>query len=177
MSKGIDIPIDSLVSLFNSYLWTNTTNKTFYGRVFRNERFESFQSKISPEIYTSSTDYIEVLKNDNLDAQCFFDVQPTGDSQKSDFHTANVWVVFMIDLSKVYPLLTRQEATEEAHREVELLLLDSKFELKGNSLVRGFNAVIDYDWGENSDQARTDMYPHYCFRFEGTIDYQLSNCS
>lgn len=172
MSKGIDIPIDRLVSEFNSDLWTGFNNE-FYGRVFRNERFADFGSKVSPEIWISKDEPArELLKNDRVDSQCFFDVQPTDSIVGSDVHSSNVRIVFMLNLEIVYPDLSRQEATEEAHRAAERIIVNTPFE--STRLVRGFQAMTDYDWGSDASQAKADMSPHYCFRFD--TDLEFVNC-
>lgn len=171
MSKGIDIPIDRLVAEFNSDLW-NGFNTSFYGRVFRNERVVSLPPKISPEIWTSATDYIEVLKDDRFDAQCFFDVQPN-ETIEGTIHTAKVWICFMVDLAKLYPTLTRTEATEECHREVEEIIGASQFRIE--NMVRGFDGFETYDWGENM-QSDVDWQPNYLFRFDTELVYVNKNC-
>lgn len=168
MSKGIDIPIGTLVTNLTSQLWT-TKNCQFYGRVFRNERFEDFNTKISPEVYISANQpAIEVLKNDRYDAQCFFDVQPV-DEVSGDIHTATVWICFMLNLLTVYPTLTRTEATEQAHRDAENIIFNSEFEITG--LVRGFHGFTGYDWGEEASQAKADIYPNYLFRIDTKLNY------
>lgn len=168
MSKGIDIPIDYLLANFTASLWTTKT-RGFYGRVFRNERFGSFTSKVSPEVYVSASEPAkEVLKDDTKDAQCFFDVQPT-ETVIGDVHTANVLVCFMVNLLTVYPSLTRTEATEQVMRDVEQLILSSDFDITGT--VRGFTGFAGYDWGDEAVQAKTDMHPHYLFRFDTTVNY------
>jgi hypothetical protein len=166
MSKGIDIPINKLLGDIAAYLWNGKTN-SFFGRVFRNERGDS----ISPEIWINTTKYIEVLKDTEFDGQCFFDVQPT-DSVDSNVHNATVWICFMVDLNKVYPLLTRTEATEQAHIDTQSIIIDSMFEITG--LIRGFDGFSTYDWGSEG-QARADMSPHYLFRFNTSLEYNI-NC-
>jgi len=172
MSKGIDVHIDALVTEFNSNLWIGKVN-SFFGRVFRNERFEGFQSTISPEIWTSTTEYIEVLKNDRKDAQCFFDVQPIDSVEGGNVHNSTVWICFLVNLQKLYPSLTRTEATEEAHREAQQIIVNSPFEITG--LLRGFEGFTGYDWGKDK-QFHADKSPHYLFRFDTTLEYVNSNC-
>jgi hypothetical protein len=172
MSKGIDISIDALIADFTDNLWDGY-NTSFYGRVFRNERFEDFSVKISPEIWTSKDNYIEVLKGKSFDAQCFFDVQPDDPIEGSNVHTSIVWGCFMVDLAKVYPDLSRTEATETAHRDAERLISNSQFENEG--LVRGYTGFTSYDWGRDRDnQPLVDMSPHYLFRFNLKVTY--TNC-
>jgi hypothetical protein len=166
MSKGIDIPINRLLADITNHLWPGKNN-SFFGRVFRNERSGS----VSPEIWISTTKYIEVLKDTKFDGQCFFDVQPT-DSVGSNVHTATVWICFMADLQRLYPLLTRTEATEQAHIDAEGIIIHSQFKI--TELVRGFDGFSTYDWGSEG-QAIADMSPHYLFRFNTSLEYNI-NC-
>jgi len=159
MSKGIDIAIDDLLADFNAYLWTSNV-RSFYGRVFRNERF----GKLAPEIWITPDSYVEVLKDTSKDAQCFFDVQPNI-PMKADICTADVWLCFMVNLAKLYPTLTRSEATEQVHEDVLELILSSQFTVDSNGLIQGFAGFKDYDWGEDDAQTKADMSPHYLFRF------------
>ena len=168
MSKGIDIPIDSLVTDFNANLWTSVS-RSFYGRVFRNQR----NNGISPEIWTSPNDYIEVLKNDSKDAQCFFDVQPNI-SITTDLHIAEVWACFMVNLRSIYPNLTRTEATEQVQKDVKDLILMSQFDITG--LITGIDGFNGYDWGE-LPQNKADMSPHYLFRYTLQVIYNNSSCN
>ena len=170
MSKGIDIPIDKLVAEFGRLLWVGFNN-SFNGRVFRNERFENFQSKISPEIHQSGTDvYLEALKDYSSDGQCFFDVQPNIETIGS-VYSADVWICFMVNLKTVYPALNRIEATEQAHIDTSELINNSPF--NSSEMITGFQGFIGYDWGENADQARADMSPHYLFRYTTKINYTI----
>lgn len=172
MNKGIDIPIGKQLIEFEEALWISK-NRQFYGRVFRNERFW----KISPEVWISEKEPArEVLKDFKLDAQCFFDVQPDDDIESGMWHEADVWIVFMVNLEIIYPALSRQAATEQVQRDVEILLTFGPF--KSDALVRGFKSVEDYDWGDegSADQARADMHPNYCFRIETKLKYQNTNC-
>ena len=169
MKQGIDIEINELVDLFTSKLWT-ANNNSFYGRVFRNERFEDFGSKISPEVYVSASDPAkEVLKDYSYDAQCFFDVQPNETIENSDAHEATIWICFMVNLEKIYSSLTRTEATEQIQSDVEKLIFDSNFDITG--LIRGFSGFSGYDWGTENSQAKIDMNPNYCFRFDTKLIY------
>ena len=170
MSKGIDISINPLLTDFQTYLWTDKV-RSFYGRVFRNERLEV--GKISPEIWISTTNYIEVLKDYSKDAQCFFDVQPN-ETVNTYIHSSDIWLCFMVNLQTIYPNLTRTEATERIQTDVEQLLINSNFTITG--MVRGFEGFKGYDFGENP-QAKADMSPHYLFRFNLRSTYINSNCN
>jgi len=170
MSKGIDISIDQLLADFITYLWVGKV-RSFYGRIFRNERFDI--GKISPEIWITPDNYIEVLKDYKYDAQCFFDVQPN-ETVNTYIHSSDVWLCFMVNLKKIYPLLTRTEATERIQTDVEQLLINSNFTITG--MVRGYEGFKGYDFGSNP-QAKADMSPHYLFRFNLKSTYINSNCN
>lgn len=170
MSKGIDISINQLLTDFQTYLWPDKV-RSYYGRVFRNERFEV--GKISPEIWITPDNYIEVLKDYSKDAQCFFDVQPN-ETVYVNIHGYDVWLCFMVNLKAIYPNLTRTEATERVQTDVEQLLINSNFTITG--MVRGFEGFKGYDFGENP-QYKADMSPHYLFRFNLKSTYINSNCN
>ena len=169
MSKGIDIPIDNLVAEFNSNLWT-AFNTDFVGRIFHNVRFNP--SRISPEKWLSGDRYKEVLKNTTIDGQCFFDVRPREDGHPVS--NADVRICFMSNLAIVYPLLTRNEATEQAHIDALNIIKPSRF--KVTNLIRGFEGFEEYDWGKGVSQAQSDMHPHYLFRYDTELSYQIINC-
>ena len=107
------------------------------------------------------------MKDYNKDAQCFFDRQPDIPFE-SGTQNAVVWICFMLDLSKVYPTLTRTEATEQAHFDTHKLIENSPFEITG--LITGITGFSDYDW-KDSPQARADMSPNYLFRYTTEIEY------
>ena len=164
MSRGVDISIDELVGYFNTYLWAGKVN-SFYGRVQRN----NVGDKISPDICIAGTDkYINVLKDSSKDAQCFFDVQPTPANAK-DVLTSDIWLCFMVNLTKLYPSLSRPEAQDQVQRDVVDLLMSSQFEITG---FTGYEGFTGYDWGEDQTaQSRADMTPHYLFKYNLQVTY------
>jgi len=165
MSKGIDIPIDALLADFTSYLWTDKVH-SFYGRISRNVKSES--SKVCPEIWLSGNKYIDVLKDSSKDAQCFFDVQP-GPANSKDVFTADVWLCFMVNLSKLYPSLSRPEAQDQVQRDIINLIMSSPFEITGMTGAEGFTG---YDWGEDTKvQVKADMSPNYLLKYILQVTY------
>jgi len=165
MSKGIDIPIDDLLTDFATYLWP-TSVRAFYGRIFRNER----NGKISPEVWITPNNYIEVLKDTSKDAQCFFDVQPNI-TMNTDIYTADIRLCFMVNLAKLYPTLLRTEATEQVLADVKNLLMEGQFTING--VTTGITGFSDYDFGDDL-QSLADMSPHYLFRYN--IQTTYINC-
>jgi len=163
VSKGIDIPISRLNTLFESNLWKGKSY-TRYGRIFRNIR----DGGIIPEAFDTSTgDYGDVLLNDKIHALSFFDVLP--DEDYNGTFNANVRICFAVNLKKLYPSVTSEMATEYAHQDALIQIKKSSF--KPTGLTRGFDAFSDYELVKPEDS----MNPFYLFRFDTEIKY-LINC-
>jgi uncharacterized protein YtpQ (UPF0354 family) len=162
VSKGIDIPIDALVTRFTSDLWNGKTN-VFKGRIQRTVR----DGGSIPEWYNPTTKrYEDVLLNDRVDATVFFDVQP--DEDYHSHYVAEVRICFAVNLAKLYPLIT-ERATEYVHEAALKLIKKSRFNVTG--LVRGLDAFSEYELVKESD----NMNQFYLFRFNTTVKYP-QNC-
>lgn len=160
MSKGIDIPIDALITQLTAGLWT-TNNCQFYGRVFRNE----FNGKIQPLYYISAEESVDPLKDDRKDAQCFVDVMPTR-KMFVDVIEAEVRLLFMVSVSALYPGVSRTEGIEQIMKDVISEILQSQFEIV--QMVSGYTAFNDYVWREDTS---TDIGLDHVFRFDLKINY------
>jgi len=160
--KGIDIPIEALVTKFTSKLWTGNIN-VFRGRIQRTIR----DGGSIPEWYNPTTKrYEDVLLNDRVDSTVFFDVQSS-----EDYHslfTADVWICFAVNLEKLYSSVT-ERATEYAHEAALKVIKKSSFNVTG--LVRGLDAFSEYELVKESD----NMNQFYLFRFNTTVKYP-QNC-
>lgn len=163
MSKGIDIPIDALVTKFTSKLWVGFTN-VFKGRIQRTVRDDG----TFPEWYNPTTNsYEDVLLNDRVASTCFFDPQPT--EEYSGHFIADVWICFAINLKTIYPLVT-ERATEYAHEDA-LKIIKRYSSFKPTGLVRGLDAFSEYNLVKQTD----NMNQFYLFRFNTTVKYP-QNC-
>ena len=164
MSKGVDIPIARLNTLFTDNLWTGNTY-TKYGRIYRNEKDDG----IHPEAFiANSKDYHDVLQDDTLEALSFVDVQPDETLNGSRF-VADAWICFAVDLEKLYPSVTTERATEYAHQDALIQIKKSNFKVTG--LVRDFAAFSDYVLARPEDS----MNEKYYFRLNTEIKYDI-NC-
>lgn len=159
MSYSIDTIINQVLTTFTNRLWTGKNN-AFYGRIFRTEERDGYTSKIYPLVAIDRNQHIEVLKDNTKDAICFFDVQPTSELFGT-LYKHRIWVMFMVDLEKIYPELTRNEATEKAKHEATRILRVRFDEV--TNVVSGYPAFAEYNWQE---AGRADMAPHYLFRVE-----------
>lgn len=162
MSKGIDIPIDALIDQLNSGLWIGNNNQ-FYGRVFRNKIHQGIQV-----IYYDGIEGLDPLKNDFKDAQCFVDVLPERKAN-ADIFEAECRIVFMVNLSAIYPSLNRSEAIESVMTDVVNELMSSQFEL--TRVISGAEALEDYVF---ADDTSIDISSDHAFRFDTKLIYTNS---
>jgi hypothetical protein len=160
MSKGVDIPIDALITQLTAGLWTGK-NTQFYGRVFRNW----IDGKIQPIYYISAEEGIDPLKDDRKDAQCFVDVMPTR-KMFADIIEAECRILFMVSLSALYPGISRVESIEQVMQDVTEELMQSQFDII--QMVSGYNAFDDYIWKEDTS---TDIGLDHVFRFDLKLTY------
>ena len=162
MSKGIDIPIEALVTKFTNKLWVGNNN-VFRGRIQRVLR----NGETFPEYYDSTEKrYKDVLLNSKVDSTVFFDVQPT--EEYANQFRADAWICFSVNLKALYPSVS-ERATEYAHEAA--LKIIKKSSLKPVGLVRGLDAFSEYDLVKQTD----NMNDFYLFRFNTTIVYP-QNC-
>ena len=170
MSIGIDTYINNLVEELDT-LWSSNT-KEFNGRVYRNLKENG---RVSPQIFNDTyKKYVEVLGEDTIDAQCFFDLQPKSNSVGFKMYESDLRLVFMVNVDELCPGTDRLEAIEQIIQDIESIIGNSEFEVSG--LVRGYDAIKDYDWENFESVARANMHPYYCFRFELKLIYQNLNC-
>ena len=163
MAKGIDITIERLITRFEDNLFTDKSCDWF-GRIHRNQRDEG----IVPERWISQKNYKDTLLNDKVDLTCFFDVQPNETYQ--GYYKSDVWICFSVNLLNLYPLISRNEATETLHESV-LTQIEKIGGVSVTGLVRGLPAFSDYARVKDSD----NLSPYYLFRVNTEIKYPI-NC-
>ena len=166
MSKGIDIPIDDLVTKFESNLWTGNNN-VFRGRI---QRLESAEGNTTPQWFNPvSNRYEDVLLNKFVHCTSFFDVQPN-EVYNSRFE-ATVWICFAVNLVKLYPSVT-ERATEYAHEDAIKAIKKYGKGFKITGIVRGLPAFAEYERVKQTD----NMNEFYLFRVEASLKYP-QNCN
>jgi hypothetical protein len=167
--KGIDLPIQQMQNLFVKHLWPsiNATKKGYYHRVFRNNR----RGEQIPEIYVGNGEYKDVLFDDFLSAQIWFDVAERTDSLSSGQIVRDCGVVVIVNLNEIYPSLTHR-CEEEVHFDVMRVLnrMPKVFEQTG--ITTGMAAFGNFN---TTPLKHADMNPWHVFRFDCKIHYSL-NC-
>ena len=171
---GIDFRIQKLQAFLHSELLTawglETAKYESYGRCYRNKKDAGYVA----EVYTGSDQYKEVYWQDGLSAISFFGVSDKIMSKLGE--TANVHLVFFVDISKLKPTITHR-ADEEVRADVM-----SRVEMFGFSLVSVDlwieNVLKEYAGSYRDERLKAvDMHPIHCFRLNLKINYQVSkNC-
>jgi hypothetical protein len=172
---GVDIPIQKLQSYLYPLvkgLWgLGDSTYNAYGRAYRNQTEDGY----SPEVYTGLNEYKDVYQDDTLSASSFFGV---GEVQtvKASNQTADVFLIFMVDLSKIKPGATRND--EEAHIDIENLCKPKNFEFTFTGLVTGIDQVFkEYSgWKKKEGIKYRDMHPQHCFRLNFKLLYNIYDC-
>lgn len=154
--KGIDIPIQTTVDIFNTYLWVGNNN-SFNGRCFVNEK----KGIDIPEVYIGRKGYKEVLLDDRKASISFFDVN----SEREQFN-ADVDIYFAVNMDKVYPSIGLR-ATEYIISDVLKVLEDSPFVL--NKIITGKDAYTKWN-----DKYTNNMQPYFLLKLECSTEY--SSC-
>lgn len=159
MSTGLDVQINQIRQTLEDKLWI-AKDYTAYGRAFRKVVDEG----IYPQVFHAGREYDDVLTDDNLDATSFFDVLPERPYETEI--TASVDLYFMIDLKKIFPLITTYRPEEDAIGAIETILKLTKFRITGiYTTIEAFNLWAQVKMAD-------DMTPWFLLRFTGEVDYK-----
>lgn len=173
---GIDIPIQKLqIVLYNKIktLW-GVTDQTFnmYGRAYRNQTNDS---GYTPEIYKGNNEYSDAYFDDTLAGSAFFGLGENEKIDKGDT-TADVFIIFMVNLPKIKPGTTRND--EEARVDMERICLQRDYGFFLNGIVIGIDNVFKEYSGYKKTKGITfrDMHPWHCFRLNFKVTYNIYDC-
>lgn len=173
--SGIDKPIYA----FQTYLYDalkpiwSLTDSTFnmYGRVYRNQTEDGYL----PELFIGGEDYTDTLFDDTLTANAFFGVGETIKVDKQDT-TADVFLVFMVNLNEIKPGNDRNDAS--AHYDVQNLCQNGINGFILNGFITGIqNCFKEYSGFRGTDAIKfRDQHPLHCFRLNFKLTYNINNC-
>jgi len=174
---GVDIPIKRLQDVLYPALikkW-NLTDSSFnmYSRAYRNQTKDGY----TPEIYTGNNEYKEVYFDDSLSASAFFGLGDDTKIVQSSSTTAQVYLIFMIDLNKIKPGDTRND--EEARNDVERICLSAGFGFTMTDIIIGIDKVFsEYSgWKQTDGIKYLDTHPLHCFRLNFKLLYSVYACN
>lgn len=172
---GIDIPIQKFQQVLYAKLkpvWGyDDTQFNGYGRAYRNQTIDGY----TPEVYKANGEYNDSYFDDTLWGSSFFGL---GETQKvNDDVTAQVFVIFMVNLDKVKPGTTRND--EEVRIDVEQIALKryNGFILAG--VITGIDQVFKEYSGYKAVRGIKfrDMQPWHCFRLNFNVTYNIYDCN
>lgn len=170
---GIDIPIQKM----QSYLYDKLTAKwntdyMSYGRAYRNQTDTGY----TPEVYVGNNEYQDVYFDDTVAALSFFGVGEQVSVNKSNI-VADVFMVFMVDLSKIKPGANRND--EEARIDVERLIMGKPFGFNPSGFVTGIDSCFkEYSgWKKETGIKFRDTHPLHCFRLNFKLNYNVFDCN
>jgi hypothetical protein len=143
-----------------------------YGRVYRNATKDGYIA----EMYAGNKQYKEVYWNDKLYAISFFGLG--NPMQRATLSTANVHLVFFVNLNKIKPGIAHR-ADEEVRNDVETITgrFSNGFVLTSTELWLQ-NVLKEYPGSRRDERLKfVDMQPVHCFRLNFTISYDANkNC-
>jgi len=170
---GIDIPIQKLQNKLTAKLWTGL-NYLSYGQ---SEIIEGVPKVYVPGTTNKNGEYIDMFLQDTIDAHSFFYVQPT-ETEEDGVHTAEVDLIFFVNLSKASDLLTR--AKEEIIKEARGYLRGDPYGFKITGTTKGVTSLSDFSFerkvGKESGGFADNMQPYFVFKFTMELKYKLNNC-
>lgn len=169
--KGIDLPIQEMQQLFINNLWPtiDAIDKEHYHRVFKNTRGDD--DSVYPGVLKEGyRDYVNVEFDDKLSVLSWFDVSNKTDSYQLGQASQDVGVFFAVNLKKLYPTLDHR-AVEEAHLDVQKILLKRPSEFGIEGIITGMEAYGDF---ETTKLEASDMQPWHVFRFDCKVKYFLT---
>jgi len=173
---GIDIPIQQLQDWLYPKLLTkwglNDSNFNMYGRAYRNQTEDGY----TPEVYIGNNEYKEVYFDDTLSASAFFGLGEDTQIANGTSVTAPVYLIFMVDLSKIKYGNTRND--EEARVDVEQLVMKAGFGFTLTDVILGIDNVFsEYAGWRKSDGIKyRDQQPLHCFRLNFKCLYSFYQC-
>lgn len=169
-----DAAIDKIqVALYDRLVTNGTwTNYESYHRAYKNETSDG----IRPEIFRGTdkgNDYWDSFNNDDFNATSFFLI-PDNIPVVDGMHTANISIIFQVDLEKIYPTAPHR-FDAEMHSEIETIL--SK--LDGTFIYIDTHTSISsvYDGLDTSKVKWDNMQRFHVVRFEIEARYVGKVCS
>lgn len=169
--KGIDIWIQNLQKELYSYVldqWC-LSDKDYdcYGRVYRNRANKQYK----PEAFAGNKDYNEVFLNDKVSVLSFFGMGNNIVVNDYKSKTADVHVVFFVNLDKVYAG-TQHRADSEVREDIFHFLREEIYQFIVKSEVLGVDRVLEeYPGLKEQEQIFFDQHPWHCFRFNMQCTY------
>ena len=167
---GVDVPIALIRDDLASYLWPDVSNKIFYAKAYRNEKFINGGNQLIPEVYTQDAEYCEVLYDDRYNVSVFFDAGDTRDNVY-DQPQAEITIHFAVNLEAVHPGQTYR-TEENAIRDVIEVLRNSRnaYSIDENEMSVD-NGLIGYGDFFRDNVKGFNMHPCHVFSVSFNVNF------
>lgn len=168
---GIDKEIQSIQNvLYDSLIakWVNDLDG--HGRVYKNIDQEG---KMFPQWYMGQREYKDVYYNDRYSGVFMFVDGDNHTTEDEVVYSADVKVVFMLDLSRVLPSEVDRADMFAQNDVVEILRNNAFNRFKITGITKGVKNVFQ---GFNTERIKfTDMQPYHCFSVNLNLTYYLTD--
>lgn len=163
-----------------------------FGRIYRNYRAKNSANKTEGNQYypqafvkilqTGSMEYVDVLFQDTITLQSFFDIGEVRKIGEDDLLTrTEIKLFFFVDLSKIYttaqPTATRMD--EEFITMISQFVMESSPGFELTSQKRGIKAIMnEYSGFKIKNASKANMQNLLCFRLDMNkyYDDSMENC-
>lgn len=168
---GIDKEIQSIqTTLYESLVsqWINDLDG--HGRVYKNNDIEG---RVFPQWYVGDREYKDVYYNDAFSGLFMFVDSDNHSTIDEVVYSSEVKVIFMLDLSRIFPLETVRADMLAQNDVIEILRNNAFNRYKITGITKGLKNVFQ---GFNIDKIKfTDMQPFHCFSVNLDLTYYLTD--
>ncbi len=168
---GIDKDIQSIQNtLYTSLITKWGYNLDAHGRVYKNIDQEG---KMFPQWYIGDREYKDVYYNDSFSGLFMFVDGDNHSTEDEVVYSTDVKVIFMLDLSRVFPSEVVRADMLAQNDVIEILRNNAfnRFKIKG--ITKGIKNVFQ---GFNTERIKfTDMQPYHCFSVNLDLTYYLTD--
>lgn len=181
--KGIDYWIqlaqirlyNFILTQFDGHLGNNfgivgVDDYNCFGRVYRNYSNIGGDKKYIPQAFvklasTGNFDYVNVLFEDTVFMQSFFDVGEVIKESTALLSYVDISLYIFVDLTKFYPLATKRMDEEFIVMISQFIMENSGFEL--HLIQRGIKSIMNEFSGDMIKRnSQANMQPFLCFRMD-----------
>lgn len=174
-TTGIDYPISQLQAYLHTKLvglgWLENGYYA-YPRCYRNNTKDGYIPEVFDQV---KNNYTQLYVNDKITALSFFGIGDDIEIDSAIQNTADVHLIYIVDLSKLQPGNPRED--EKVRLQVFKLVTRAAWGFELTDQVLGWDNVFSEYEGFLKDQERfRDMHPFHVFRFNFKLRYNPIKC-
>lgn len=166
---GIDLPIMQIQNVLHGHL--GLQNVDYYGRVQRTVNMD--KKSVLPTVQLNNSESKEVYYDDQKapGGNVFFIESEDHTTKDGKLFTAEVSIVFMLNLNNIFPGATYRADSEIQDHAVKLIKRHGAMEITGirkgiSNIMKGFSVA---------NIVRNNIQPYHMFAIKGNVRYMF-NC-